>query len=56
MKVAIIDEETTPNPTIIKKVSSIEDAETWIAEQEKINPEKVYRGGYGIDAPEEMFN
>ncbi len=54
-KVAIIDEETKPNPTVIKRVDTIDEAVQWIDHQSKIDSDKVFRGGYGIDAPEEML-
>jgi hypothetical protein len=54
-QVSIVDEESKPTPTVIKKVSSIKEAEQWIAEQESIDPQKVHRGGYGIDAPESFL-
>lgn len=50
-KVAIVDEETKPNPTVISYFNTIKEAEDWIAKEELTNPEKVHRGGYGIDVP-----
>lgn len=53
--VALIDEETKPNPTIIGRFHTIDEAVAWIDKEELVNPEKVHRGGYGIDAPESML-
>lgn len=55
-RVALIDEESKPNPTIIELFDSIIEAEQWIANYENIDASKVHRGGFGIDAPEEFFN
>lgn len=55
MKVAIIDEESKTFK-VIKRVETIQEAEAWIEEYTKIDPDKVYRGGFGIDAPEYMIN
>jgi hypothetical protein len=56
LPVCVVDEETKPNPTVINRFSTIEEATQWIEDQIRINPDKVHRGGYGIDAPEEMIN
>lgn len=50
LKVAIVDEEATNGPQVIKRVSTVTEAELYIAELEKTQPEKVHRGGFGIDA------
>ena len=50
-RVVVVDEEARKN---VKRFASIEAAEQWIAKQEKVEPEKVHRGGYGIDYPEDM--
>jgi hypothetical protein len=54
--VCIVDEENNNGPLVLKRFDTIAEAENWIAEQEKIDPDKVHRGGFGIDAPEEMLN
>lgn len=53
-KVFVIDEESNP----IRKIArfhTIVEAEDFIAKLEESDPEKVHRGGFGIDAPEKMF-
>lgn len=54
--VCLIDEEAEGGPRIIQRFSCIQQAEAAIAEMKKSNPAKVYRGGFGIDAPEDMLN
>lgn len=52
--VAIVDEEHDGGPKVVARTTTLREAENWIAEREKSEPEKVHRGGYGIDAPEEV--
>lgn len=54
--VALIDEESKPNPTVIDRFNTIQEAVARIDEYEKTQPDKVYRGGFGIDAPEAMLS
>lgn len=56
--VAIIDEE---NPIdgkfpVISRHFTIEEAEQFLATSATIDPRQLARGGYGIDAPENMVN
>lgn len=49
----VVDEESATKIgekfTIVFTGPTIESCEDWIAKQELIEPEKVHRGGYGID-------
>jgi hypothetical protein len=56
LPVALVDEESKPNPTVIGRFSTIDEAVEEINRLEKTQPEKVHRGGFGIDAPEEMLS
>lgn len=53
---SIIDMDTANRPgekyTVLARLFTREAAEAWVAEREKIEPEKVHRGGFGIDGPE----
>ena len=40
---------------VMARFDTIQEAEQWIAEREKIEPDFVHSGAYGIDAPEEML-
>lgn len=51
MRFCVVDEESEPNPVVLQRFATLAEAEAWIAEMEKSNPEKVHRGGYGIDGP-----
>jgi len=56
LPVAVVDEESA-NPRVVKRFASVAQAEAWIASLKSLpNKKKVERGGYGIDAPEEMVN
>lgn len=50
--VAIVDVEHPDGPKVVARVATVREAEEWVARQEKVDPEKVHRGGYGIDGPE----
>jgi hypothetical protein len=55
--VAVVDNESvtkTNKVKVLKRFRSIKEAEEWVGDR----PDKVKlaRGGYGIDAPEEMVN
>lgn len=54
--VAVVDEEAKPGPRVVARFRTIAEAERHIAHEARGNPEKVARGGFGIDAPEEMTN
>jgi delta-aminolevulinic acid dehydratase/porphobilinogen synthase len=57
-RVAVVDNESATKPgghcTVLKRFGTVKEAETWIAALP--DAAKVARGGYGIDAPEEMIN
>lgn len=36
------------------RFSTIAEAEEWIAERERVDPDGVHSGAYGIDPPEDM--
>jgi hypothetical protein len=59
-QVTITDEESATKPgdrlRVVARFNTVKEAEDWIAEREKIDPDKVHRGGYGINAPEKMVN
>lgn len=52
----VIDEGAEGGPKTIASFETVKDAEDYIAELEKSQPDKVHRGGFGIDAPEEKVN
>jgi hypothetical protein len=59
MRVAVIDEELIGpdnRVTVVARFDTVAEAEAYIDAQMKVNPSKVIRGGYGIDAPEDMAN
>jgi hypothetical protein len=47
---------TTREVKILYRCNTIKEAEDWIAEREKVDPDNVHAGHYGINAPEEMTN
>lgn len=49
LKVAIVDEEANPS-RVIKRVATVKEAELHIETLKETQPEKVHRGGFGIDA------
>lgn len=51
--VAVVDEATL---AVVRRFDTVEQAEDFIAELEKTEPEKVHGGGFGIDAPETLIN
>lgn len=55
-QVKVIDEEDNNGPFIIASFYTVKEAEDFIEEQNTIDPDKVHRGGFGIDAPEELVN
>lgn len=55
LPVAIVD-ESGGAIRVVGLFATVAEAEAWIADAEKREPEKVHRGDYGIDAPEEMVN
>jgi hypothetical protein len=53
--VTVTDEEkidANNRVTVVASFGTIAEAEEWIAARETVDPEKVHRGGYGINAPE----
>lgn len=52
----VIDEEKKDGCRIIHSFATVAECESKIAEIEKTEPEKVHRGGFGIDAPEAKVN
>jgi hypothetical protein len=60
LDVAVIDEEQTyvdghgrTRYVVVAVFATLAEAEDFVAELEKRDPEKVHRGGYGIDGPEQ---
>lgn len=45
-----------PRDRICHRADTVQEAEGWIAKQEKTDPDGVYAGLYTINAPEEMMN
>jgi hypothetical protein len=41
-----------PTRKIVAEVTTVKEAEDWIAAHEAVDPEGVFRGDYSIDAPE----
>lgn len=62
LPVCVVDEESAKadrRVRVVHRCASVAEAEAWIEEAAKGNTDtlaKVERGGYGIDAPEEMVN
>lgn len=52
-QVAVVDNDTFK---VIARLATIAEAEAFVHGLSINDPAKVYRGGYGIDAPEEMIN
>lgn len=50
----VIDEEQDHRK--VASFGSVAECEQFIAMREKVEPSKVHRGGYGIDAPEDKTN
>lgn len=58
--VAVVDSEQTYKDskgftrlTVVKRCDTVAEAEAFVAEREKVEPDKVHRGAYGIDGPEQ---
>jgi len=48
--------EGWPEQCVHARFDTLAEAEAWIARRTEIDPEGVYAGVYGIEAPEEMVN
>lgn len=56
LPVVVVDEEAEGGPRVIARCKTIKQAEDLIDAFSLIDPDKVYRGGFGIDAPENLIN
>ena len=54
--VHVVDEECASRPRILASFETVAAAEAYIGRLEITQPDKVRRGGFGIDAPEEKVN
>jgi hypothetical protein len=53
---AVIDEDSATKPGdkfLVVFRGTLDDCEAWVAEREKVEPENVHRGRYGIDVHQE---
>lgn len=51
----VIDEEGVDFPKLAS-FETVAECEAYITDLEKVQPDKVHRGGFGIDTPEEKVN
>lgn len=53
VRAAVVDCDSAPGePIPVMFCGTLAECEAWVAEREKIEPENVHRGRYGIDAEE----
>lgn len=56
MNMVTVTHEKDGAVRVLTRVPTVQAAERFIALQQTIDPDGVYAGEYGIDAPEEMVN